>query len=371
MKIGTTQEQRKEAAPENPLEDTYELVEGSNLFRFFQGPKKINVIFIPTLREKDNKLEPSFLVLKFKDTCGIIDAMYQLEQSVRNALGEEKPEYALKPQEQWWYLALRLNAPKNDGKIRPLKVAKGTKDDINGLESALAVEDQNYLRNGLYYMYNILIEKTVNPAKPKKFGTSYTTSIYGTNPYMGLVPSEWLTKGFDEVISAVGDGDFNNGLKEVFTEEMIASMESCDYDLDDMLKPMEESKINELLFNATINIGYVNPLTGKHKFPQSPKFIQGLRELGLKLMDFSSTDDSDVKKSTNFKKSADVAPKEPEAEPVPAVKDPEPKQEAAPKEETPAAETKTTAGGLKSKIGGGLKVPAKNAEGKSSLGKKW
>lgn len=276
MKIGTSEEQRQDLlGNQSVMEDKHELIEGNNLYRLIQGPRLQKAIFLPIIVESDNKeLKQSFAVFNFKDSGGILDSLYQSELAIRREMGEEKPDYVFKPTENWIYLGINL-MDRTGLKVKPLKVPKKVKKAIVGLEVELDLKDPEYLMNGFYWMYDLNIAKSVDKAKGVRFGTDYNVAIYGNNPFQAKVPAEWMNAPASEIIKEIGQ-------EKIFTPEVLAAIDECTIDLDEVLKPMSESEIQEKLYKFPLDFSAINKQTGRTRYPQSKTMIEVFNSLGIK-----------------------------------------------------------------------------------------
>ena len=210
MKIGTSKEQRDSLRGNKFLDDQIELKEGSNLHRVIQGPQKIRTFFIPTVEEEDGVMKASWSAINYIDTGSIIDTLVSIEEDIREQMGQKVRrvkgqknqdliDCGFKPSLKFFYQALDMKN-KADFRIRPVKYPKTVVDDIDKIETTLDPLDEQCLANGLMWMYDLLITKTIDPKKSKRFGTSYKASIYGNNQFQGIVPAKWLNEDAGEII---------------------------------------------------------------------------------------------------------------------------------------------------------------------------
>lgn len=334
-KIGTTSSQREQLESKSSVfEDVHEFDKGDNIFRFFQGPQKANVVFYPTIIELEEngekKIKSTYRALSFLEIPPIINSIQKAETSVRQQLGD-KGEIGFRVQTRWWYLAINL---KDEGNYmaKPIKVPKSVKDKITELETKLDVKDPDYLLNGMFYLYDILVEKKIDPSKKsKKYGTSYDTSIYGQNKWMTRIPKALIKEPADVVINQLG------GMVEVFGEEITAAIEDCEIDLEKVIEPMDDVRIRELLTNFPINLLGRKSSDHSLSFPQTPAFQEMIEALGLPTVSIDFAESGEISKEIpthaeepssggikNLKvpKEEPTEEKEPEKEPeAPEVKD--------------------------------------------------
>lgn len=287
-KIGTTDQQRSAAvSPSNVLEDKHEIVKGDNLFRFIQGPQKIKTIFFPTVIEQEEKgvkvFKPSFRALNFLEKSPLIESIQEAEMTVRQGLGDES-DISFSEKLNWFYLAINKNKGETI-KVKPIKVPTTIKKFLTEIESKLDLQDPEYLLNGPFYLYDVLITKTVEPGKPARYGTKYTGAIYGNNKFSGMIPQEFLRKSADELIQEIGGWD------KIFSEDEINAIEDCNINLEDVLKPNTELEIKEILQKYPINLLGRNS-DGALIYPQDPEFGELLRSIGLNPISFDLNNDT-------------------------------------------------------------------------------
>ena len=276
--FGTSQSQREELdSAAQIFDDVIELVVGSNVHRVIQGPQKTNIVFYPTIIETEEegvkKVKPGHRALQFLEVPQLIHSIQAAENDIRQKLSD-KGEIGFKIQTRWWYLAINT-LDKTDIKVKPVRYPKSIKDDITEMETKLDVKDPTCLLNGHYFLYDILIEKKVDPKKAKKYGTSYKATVYGNNPFQSRVPAKWLREDAGKVIESC------DGMEAVFPQELIQAIENCDIVLEKILEPMSEIEVKERLQKFPINLLGRRPNTGAFTYPQSPDFKEMIEALGL------------------------------------------------------------------------------------------
>lgn len=282
--IGTSQSQRDLLESSSKIfEDVIELEKGANIHRIIQGPQKTNTLFYPTIIEinegGEKQIKATFKALNFLDVPPIINSMITAEQAVRKSI-DNKEEPGLRVQTRWWYLAIN-SMDRANIKMKPVRYPKSVKDDITKIETRLDVKDNNYLLDGHFFLYDILIEKLIDPSKPKRYGTTYNTSVYGNNPWKQRIPANWMKANPSQIIESLG------GMKEVFPEEFIDAIESCDVVLEKILAPMTESQINDALQKFPINLlGRKATEGGGLAFPQTPDFEEMLKSLNIPVVHY-------------------------------------------------------------------------------------
>ncbi|HLD98246.1 MAG TPA: hypothetical protein VI815_02890 [Candidatus Nanoarchaeia archaeon] len=307
MTIGTTAQQREmNQEPENYLDDQIKLAEGNNLLRIVQGPFKIKTVFYPSIKETEENNEkfyaPTLIALNFLESGGVVDTLFSIESIIRSGLGD-KGEVGWKPQLRWWFFALNLQE-RGEKKVRAFKATKGIRDDIKSLEESLDPLDPTFLLNGPFFLYPILINKSVDPTKPKKFGTKYTVSVYD-NQWKSQIPADWLNATSEEIIDSLG-------VEKIFTEDEINAINSCEIDLDEIIKPMNELEIKEKLMKFPMNLKGLKVNSADFFYPQVPEFEEQIKTLGLPTVKFDfkdSTSKVKVGAQSSIKTSGDESPR--------------------------------------------------------------
>jgi hypothetical protein len=289
-KIGTTQTQRAQTTGGSVLEDQHSIEKGDNLFRFIQGPQMIKTIFYPTVIEEDENgktiLKSGFRALNFLDKSGLIESIQSAEIEIRGKLGDED-EIGFKDKINWFYLAIDLQ--QSILSVKPLKVPKTVKDKINEIETKLDIKDPAFLMNGLFWMFDILVSKTITPGKAARYGTKYDASIYGENPWRSRIPAVYLRSETGTLIEECG------GMGAIFAAELIPLIEDCDIDLEKALAPQSEIQIRERLQKFPINL--LGRRTNDHTliYPQHPQFGEMLKSLGLPTVEIDAIEGNQSK----------------------------------------------------------------------------
>jgi len=282
--LGTSQTQRDLLESASKIfEDVLELEKGSNIHRVIQGPQKTNTLFYPTIVEivegGEKIIKPTFKALNFLDVPPIVNSMVTAELTARKAI-DNTEEPGLRVQTRWWYLAINV-LDKANIKVKPIRYPKSVKDDITKIETRLDAKDKDFLLDGHFFLYDLLIEKVIDPAKPKRYGTSYNTSVYGNNPWKQRIPANWLKANPSEIIESLG------GMEAVFPLELIDVIQSCDIVLEKVLQPMTEAQVMDALQKFPINLlGRKSTEGGGLAFPQNPDFEDMLKSMNLPIVHF-------------------------------------------------------------------------------------
>lgn len=304
--IGTSQTQRDLLESASKIfEDTLELEKGSNIHRVIQGPQKTNTLFYPTIVETteggEKTIKPTFKALNFLDVPPIINSMVTAEITARKSI-ENTEEPGLRVQTRWWYLAINA-LDKANIKVRPVRYPKGVKDDITKIETRLDAKEKDYLLDGHFFLYDLLIEKVIDPSKPKRYGTSYNTSVYGNNPWKQRIPASWLKANPSEIIESLG------GMEAVFPAEYIDAIQSCDIVLEKVLAPMTEAQVLDALQKFPINLlGRKSTEGGGLAFPQNPEFEDMLKSMNLPVVHFDTESKKTIVQGTGGVKLKKIEP---------------------------------------------------------------
>lgn len=317
--IGTSEQQRANSAEaENPLEDQLKLQEGQNLVRIIQGPSKIKTLFYASIKEQEEDgkkfFAPTYVPINFLDNGGLVDSLYTIESTIRAELKEVKPNNAFRAKPNWWYFALDKKA-RGDFRVQPFKIGKGLKDRFVEIEEERDPEDPEFLLNGPFYLYDIIIKKTIEPGKPKQYGTSYGAEVYN-NPYRSKIPADWLNASSEDIIAELG------GYEKLFSEKEMEAIEACDFNLDDIIKSMTVMEIKEKLMKYPINLSGLKPNSADFMFPQVPEFKILVEELGLPTVDYDFREKAPARSNDSSIKSGGVTKGVGLAKPKPTVEEP-------------------------------------------------
>jgi hypothetical protein len=137
-----------------------------------------------------------------------------------------------------------------------------------------------------------LIEKLIDPKKSKRYGTSYKTSIYGENKWKSRIPKDYLRLPANELIEKLG------GLENIFPPEYITAVNECDVNLEEVLTPMTDLQVKDMLQRHPINLLGRKANDNKLAFPQTPEFKEMIEALGLPTISIHFNEDGEPEVSS-------------------------------------------------------------------------
>jgi len=279
MLLGQTKE-LIDAAKFSTFTARVEIEEGRNIHRVLAGPYLLKQVFWPTLVEDQGKLVSRMRsAIVPKEGSKIFDALIAVEKEFRYLNGEEDPKSQFSPSSSFLYLVLDR---KDD--IPVVRVA-GYKWSIykrlEEIQSEPSSKDPKKLKNGLIFMYDVIIKKTVDDPKRPKFTTKYTVDPDSeNNQYLGEIPAELLKLSAGEIDKIMTE---NKVYQTIFTEEELKAIEACDIDLLKEVLPNSEEEIKTKLLENPINLK-AQDSSSRYIFPQTDKFLKSLESMGLKYL---------------------------------------------------------------------------------------
>ena len=209
------------------------LEEGDNVHRVLFGPVKISLQYYPTLVEDPTtgEMVQRMKVIRRGNAGTPLDTLSSLEKRIRTGRGEQNASSSLNPSNKWLYLVM----DKNDEDYPSVKIAEypyTVYKKLIELEAAVSIKDSSKLRNGLIFMWDAIITKSVDKAKGIRFGTSYDAQVDPENTFSGKVPVSYL------------------------------------------------GEVKQLLTDFPIYLGATNP-DGSYRFPSVEQFQEQLEKMGI------------------------------------------------------------------------------------------
>jgi len=254
------------------------ITEGENIHRVLFGPVKVDSIYYPTLitDRETGELKQIAKVIKRPPAGCTLDALASFEKRVRTAKGEKDPKSSLSPTSRWLYLVFHKNG-ENPLEIQvaqyPWTIFKGLKEN----EESRSTNDNTKLRHGLIFMYNVIITKTVDPNKPRRFGTSYKVEVDPENKYTGKVPASYLGK----TVSQLSSKGFK--LSNFFSDEEWEAIDNSKVDLRAFGIPNSEEEINAMLTEFPLFLGAKDE-NDNYKFTRLEEFAQQMDSLNIEYL---------------------------------------------------------------------------------------
>ena len=258
------------------------LEEGDNVHRVLFGPVKISLQYYPTLVEDEmtGEMVQRMKVIRRGQSGTPLDTLSSLEKRIRSQRGEQNAGSSLNPSSKWLYLVM----DKNDEDYPSVKIAEypyTVYKKLIELEAATSIKDSAKLRNGLIFMWDAIITKSVDKSKGIRFGTSYDVSVDPENKFSGKVPVSYLGASTAELGEKLD-------LSKFFTGKEYEAIQAAELDLEKEGQPHSPEEIKQLLQDFPIYLGATNP-DGSYRFPSIEKFQEQLQKMGI---DFLSGDSS-------------------------------------------------------------------------------
>jgi hypothetical protein len=255
--------------------------EGDNIHRVLFGPVRQSLVYYPTLVEdkETGSMVQRMKVIRRPKEGGPLDVLASLEKRIRSSRGEKFTKSSLDPSTKWLYLIIDKeseNYPKVEVAEYPYTVYK----ELVELESATATKDKGKLRQGLIFMWDAIITKSVDPSKSRQFGTSYSVQVDPGNEWSSKVPVSYVG------MTAADLGE-KLDLKKFFTDEEYIAIEESKIDLEEQGVPDTAEEMKQKLAEFPIYLGATNP-NGSYRFPSIEQFQEQLDKLGLDYLEGDS-----------------------------------------------------------------------------------
>lgn len=274
MELGQPGELKRNA--QGGFTNRFRLEEGENIIRVLYGPIRSTSVYYPTLiedKEAGGELKQGLRVLKVPREGCPLDRLRDLDLRIRKKKGEDKPQSALKHSSKWLYLIINQGNP-DEPVVELAEFPYSVFQQIVKLEEARSTKERNKLRNGLIFMYDLIITKTVEPGLPKQFGTKYTVEVDVENEYSGKIPAQYLNKTASEL------SDRGLKVEKFFTPEAMAAISNCSIDLEEEAKPQTAEEMNAQLTKLPIYLD-AKDRNGRPMFPAQTEFENELEAMGL------------------------------------------------------------------------------------------
>jgi len=250
------------------------LEEGDNVHRVLFGPVKISLQYYPTLVEDETtgEMVQRMKVIRRGSAGTPLDTLSSLEKRIRTGRGEQNASSSLNPSSKWLYLVM----DKNDDDYPSVKIAEypyTVYKKLIELEAAVSIKDSSKLRNGLIFMWDAIITKSVDKSKGIRFGTSYDAQVDPENTFSGKVPVSYLGASTAELGEKLD-------LEKFFTPEEYAVIQAAELDLEKEGAPHTAEEVKQLLTDFPIYLGATNP-DGSYRFPSVEQFQEQLTKMGI------------------------------------------------------------------------------------------
>jgi hypothetical protein len=180
------------------------LKDGTTTFRIIAGPHPIETIWYPTVIEKDGQMVQSMRTISRPPEGTILDEVVKLDEALgkrelqqAGASKDDIQKYrsALRPNRAFRFLVFDRDQD-NEGtpKVRPYDFPYTVKEQLELLQNTINKKSPAYLENGLVFMFDVYISRTIESGKKAAYGTTYTTTVVlDTTPAMKQkkIPADW------------------------------------------------------------------------------------------------------------------------------------------------------------------------------------
>ena len=256
---------------------------GENIYRILVGPIRVTTAFYPTIIDSDEgskQVVTAIVVPNDKET--IFSKIAQAEKRVWMQLGQPKKKPSLEPSDRWFYLV--FSGPRNNRKKDPetglpkidiLSTTWTIYERLGQLEEEVSTKDKTKLRNGLIWMFDVIVKKTKDPrVKGSIYSIGYEAYAADGNELEGLIPATWLDPKewpFSKIVSQIESND-SWGL--FFSSEELEAWQSCSINLKERFAPMTDEQIAEALTKNPIDLT-------SDKLPDRELFLSELNRIEL------------------------------------------------------------------------------------------
>jgi len=274
MELGQTKALKSEAAGGGF--NRHRLREGPNVHRILFGPKRVQMVYYPTLiedTETGDMVQRAKLLRRPPGGTTPLDVLASLERRIRKDHGEKDPRSNLDPTTRFLYLIVDMEGddyPKVEVVEYPFKV----KEQLIELEEAISTKDANKLRHGLLMMFNVIITKRVDPNKAPMYGTTYTVEVDPDNKYSSKVPKSYLGKAVSELPRLKPE--------RFFTEAEWKSIEENTLVLEDEARADTLEEMQAKLEDFPLFLG--GKKDGNYMFPSIELFQKQMEKLGINFL---------------------------------------------------------------------------------------
>ena len=315
MLLGQTKD-RVENVVMSTLLERVDIKDGSNQHRVLAGPFLERRVYWPTLVEEEGKMVSKMRsAIVPKEGSQIFDTLASIEREIRTEIGEENPKSQFHPSNLYLYLI--FDRADDEPVVRVGAYKWSVYQRLEEIQNEISTKDPSMLKNGLIFMYDVIIKKIVGDTKRRQFTTKYSVDPDSeNNKFMGQIPKELLKYTADELHATLEENDL---YKEIFTDEEMKAIKESTIDLEKATKPMSEEEIRNKLRENPIDLSAKN-MQGMNYFPQTPRLMKVLNSMELKYLEgegeTEQDDQQEVKeeKKQLFKKEPEEKEKEKEKE---------------------------------------------------------
>jgi len=213
------------------------LQEGPNLLRLVAGPVVRYTYWYPSFKANEEGIfkEQRHGIMCDPRNKSVISSLYAEEWNLMKEAGIENPENVnclISRDKKYVYLAfdLREDIPVMRPVYLPTSVHKRfdiKKNPSNNFITETYVDKPQFLRNGLLFMFDINVVKTIEKGKTARYGTGYTVDVYKRYAPDYSLPISLLQEDTNwlEVLKGV---DESFGWETFFTPEQLEAIDACE-----------------------------------------------------------------------------------------------------------------------------------------------
>lgn len=286
MKLGQTADLIQKADM-SKFSDRVEIKEGINTHRVLNGPFLMRSVYWPTLvMEQGQQAQRMRSVLIPKAGSELLRSIADNEKEFRRMMGESDPRSQFTPTNSYMYLIFNRDEVVQEDepiKVRVAAYKQTVYNRLKEIQAEISTVDNTKLKNGLIFMYDVQIKKTVGDRARARFTTKYTVDVDSeNNQAQGHMPVVLLDMTFKEVMKVL---EKNEILDQIFTKAELEAIEKCEIDLLGETKANTEEEIIHKLKDNPIFLGAKDNNTGTFLFPQNEQFMTFLKSKELPLLD--------------------------------------------------------------------------------------
>jgi len=284
MFLGQTEDLKKDATM-NQFSDRVEIKEGINKHRVLRGPFLVRTVYWPTLitEEGEVKQKTKSIVVP-KTGSPLLKSLADAEKEFRRTMGESEPRSTFSPSSAYLYLIFNKDDPEHHEKpeVKLASYKNTIYTRLEEIQTEKSTKNPAMLKNGLIFMYDVLIKKTVgNPAQPI-FTTRYTVDVdTENNVAQGQIPVEILKLSSEELLKTLEE---NGIFTDIFTPDELKAIEDCKIDIGSMYTPSSDEEVVMKLKEFPIFAQAKDFSKGTFLFPQMDQFMKFIEKKGLALI---------------------------------------------------------------------------------------
>ena len=286
MQIGQTSD-LVQNADMSRFTDRVKINEGINTHRVLNGPFLMRSVYWPTfVNEQGQMVQRMRSVLIPKTGSELLKSLASTEKEFRTTMGEKDARSQFTPSNLYMYLIFNRDeiTPKDElPKVRVAAYKQTVYNRLIEIQNERSTKDQNKLKNGLIFMYDIQVKKTIEDKARPRFTTKYTVDVdTENNKVQGAIPAELLDMSTEKMMKILEE---NKIWEAIFTKDELKAINESELDLATETKPNTEEEILHKLKENPIFLGAKDGNTGQFLFPQNEQFMIFLKSKELPILE--------------------------------------------------------------------------------------